>query len=46
MVHFYDEIGPAELHRILTEQRGDVEAVLSALSSWLDRVPERVDDGL
>ncbi len=40
MVHFYEEISPAELYEILTKERGDVEAVLGAILAWLADHPE------
>jgi uncharacterized protein YutE (UPF0331/DUF86 family) len=40
MVHFYDDITPTELYKILTEERGDVEAVLAAIVAWLADHPE------
>jgi uncharacterized protein YutE (UPF0331/DUF86 family) len=40
MVHFYEEISPAELYEILTKERGDVEAVLAAILAWLADHPE------
>lgn len=46
LVHFYDEVTPAELHRILTEHRDDVRTVLDALLRWVERHPERVDPSL
>jgi len=46
LVHFYDEVTPSELHRILTEHRDDVRTVLDALLRWVERHPERVDPSL
>jgi uncharacterized protein YutE (UPF0331/DUF86 family) len=46
MVHFYDDITPPELYGILTEERGDVEAVLAAILTWLAAHPEASTDQL
>lgn len=46
MVHFYDDITPLELYGILTEERGDVEAVLAAILAWLAAHPEVSTDEL
>lgn len=46
MVHFYDDITPAELYEILTKERGDVEAVLGAILAWLADHPEATTDEL
>jgi uncharacterized protein YutE (UPF0331/DUF86 family) len=46
MVHFYDEITPAELYGILTRERGDVEAVLAAVLAWLAARPQSPADEL
>jgi len=46
MVHFYDDITPAELYEILTKERGDVDAVLGAILAWLADHPEASTDEL
>jgi uncharacterized protein YutE (UPF0331/DUF86 family) len=46
MVHFYDDITPAELYEILTKEEGDVEAVLGAILAWLADHPEALTDEL
>lgn len=46
LVHFYDEITPAELYRILTAHVTDIEAILDALRGWVVAHPERVDRSL
>lgn len=46
MLHFYDDITPAELYEILTKERGDVEAVLAAILTWLAEHPEASTDEL
>ncbi|HEY8021151.1 MAG TPA: DUF86 domain-containing protein [Thermoanaerobaculia bacterium] len=46
MVHFYDDITPAELYGILTRERGDVEEVLAAILAWLAAHPEASTDEL
>jgi len=43
LTHFYDEVTPDELYRILTDRVDDVRAVLAALLGWIDRHPERLD---
>lgn len=43
LVHFYDEIGAEELFQILSEKRGDIRQVLSALLRWIDQHPELVE---
>jgi uncharacterized protein YutE (UPF0331/DUF86 family) len=35
LVHFYDEVTPSELYRILVERRQDLEKVLDALLQWI-----------
>jgi uncharacterized protein YutE (UPF0331/DUF86 family) len=46
MVHFYDEITAPELYAILTEKRGDLEEILTALQSWIAAHPELCDEEL
>jgi uncharacterized protein YutE (UPF0331/DUF86 family) len=46
LVHFYDEVTPAELYRILTVHRGDIRLLLNVLTAWVDSHPEIVDDAL
>jgi len=46
MVHFYDDVTPAELYGILSDERGDVEAVLAAILAWLAAHPEVSTDEL
>jgi len=46
MVHFYDEITPEELYRILTEELGDFDLVLGAIQRWLRENPDRLDKAL
>ena len=46
MVHFYDEIGSAELFGILTTRLGDVTGVVDAIQAWASGHPERVDPAL
>jgi uncharacterized protein YutE (UPF0331/DUF86 family) len=43
LVHFYDEVTPEGLYRILTEHRDDVEALLGVQLAWLGEHPERVE---
>jgi len=42
MVHFYDEIGEAELFGILTRELGDFESVMAAILAWMAAHPDRV----
>jgi len=42
MVHFYDEIGEAELFAILTRELGDFESVMAAILAWMAAHPDRV----
>ena len=44
MVHFYDEISEPELFGILTRELGDIEAVVSAVTEWLDAHRDRVGE--
>ncbi len=46
LTHFYDEVTPDELYDLLTERRGDVEAVLDALLTWVRAHPEMMDRSL
>ena len=43
MVHFYDEISDAELLGILSKEVQDVEDLVSAITDWLQRHPDRVN---
>lgn len=43
LVHFYDEIGDAELYRICTEHLEDVTFILDRLLAWIEAHPEKVD---
>ena len=46
LVHFYDEVGAAELYEICAHRLEDVRAVRRALFAWLREHPERVDGEL
>jgi uncharacterized protein YutE (UPF0331/DUF86 family) len=46
LVHFYDEVTPAELYRILTGHAGDLREILAAFRAWIAAHPERVDESL
>ena len=46
LVHFYDEVTPAELYRICTERVSDVRVILHALRTWVQEHPEHVDRSL
>jgi len=43
LVHFYHEVDEEELYGICKEQLGDVEKILAAFMTWLDRHPEKLD---
>lgn len=45
MVHFYDEITDGELYRIVTQELGDLEGVISSVTAWMLAHPDRVLDG-
>ena len=42
MVHFYDEITDQELYKILTDELGDIENVIVAVTDWLRAHPDRM----
>ena len=44
MVHFYDEITDKELYEILARELGDIEAVVSAVITWIAAHPDRVNE--
>lgn len=46
MVHFYNEIRPPELYGILSQDRGDVEEILTAIQNWLAAHPELCEEEL
>ena len=46
LVHFYDQIEPAELYTIVRDHRQDLLAVLEALTAWVNGHPELVDRSL
>ena len=46
LVHFYDEVTPAELYRILTDHVGELRDTLDALRAWSAAHPERIDESL
>jgi len=46
LVHFYAEVTPAELYRILNGQIDEVRDLLDALRQWIAAHPELVDDSL
>ena len=46
LVHFYDEVTPAELYDILTEHIGDLREILAAYRAWIAAHPERIDESL
>lgn len=46
MVHFYDEVTPAELFGILCHDITDVHAVLDALLAWIRNNPDLIDTSL
>ncbi len=46
LTHFYDEVTPEELFKILTTQITDIESVLEETLSWLRSNRELVDTSL
>lgn len=46
LVHFYDEVSPAELYRILTGRLEDVREILGAFRAWMAAHPELLDESL
>lgn len=46
LVHFYDEVSPAELYEILTIHLDDLRTILDELLRWLERHPDLVDSSL
>jgi uncharacterized protein YutE (UPF0331/DUF86 family) len=46
LVHFYDEVGAAELYEICTRRADDVREVRDQLLAWLRANPQRVDGEL
>ena len=46
LVHFYQEPTRQELFEICASRRGDVEAVVDEIVSWLRQHPERLDTSL
>ncbi len=43
MVHFYDEVGTAELYQLARNATGDLERLLAVILEWIAGNPERVD---
>jgi len=46
LVHFYDEVTPAELYRIRSSELADIDEALAGLLSWVAQHPEQVDTSL
>jgi uncharacterized protein YutE (UPF0331/DUF86 family) len=46
LVHFYAEVTPAELYRILTRHTDDVRNLLDAIRQWMAAHPDLVDESL
>jgi uncharacterized protein YutE (UPF0331/DUF86 family) len=46
LVHAYDAVTPGELYGILTEDRGDVAAILEMIQQWIAAHPEICDQEL
>jgi uncharacterized protein YutE (UPF0331/DUF86 family) len=46
LVHFYDEVTPEELHKILTTELTDVVDITTGIKTWLAANPDRIDDDL
>ncbi|RME29563.1 MAG: DUF86 domain-containing protein [Deltaproteobacteria bacterium] len=43
LVHFYDEIGPEELYRIICDGTGDIADILDAILEWVNEHPQLID---
>jgi uncharacterized protein YutE (UPF0331/DUF86 family) len=46
MVHEYDVVTPPELYIILSQRMVELEGVVDAIRSWLEKNPDRMDDRL
>lgn len=46
LTHFYSEVTPEELYRLLTSRRDDLQVILDALLAWIEDHPEKVDPAL
>jgi uncharacterized protein YutE (UPF0331/DUF86 family)/predicted nucleotidyltransferase len=46
LVHFYHEIGPDELYEICAFRLTDLESLATAYREWLQKHPDRLDEGL
>jgi len=46
LTHFYDEVTPKELYKILTTEISDIEAVLDEILVWLRAHPELINTSL
>jgi uncharacterized protein YutE (UPF0331/DUF86 family) len=46
LTHFYDEVTPKELYRILTTETSDIESVVDEILQWLRSNPEMIDTSL
>ena len=46
LTHFYDEVTPEELYKILTTRIPDIESVLDEILQWLRSNPELIDRSL
>lgn len=46
MVHFYHEVSDQELYEICTQHLGDIETLLSAILSWIEDHPDKIDETL
>lgn len=46
LTHFYDEVTPEELYKILTTRVNDIESVLDETLQWLRDNPKLIDSSL
>jgi len=46
LTHFYDEVTPGELYRVLTTEITDIESVVDEILHWLRSNPEMIDTSL
>jgi len=46
LTHFYDEVTPEELYRVLTTEITDIESVVDEILQWLRSNPEMIDTSL
>lgn len=44
LVHVYDQVTAPELYELLARRRGDIDAMVDAITAWMAAHPERVAD--